>query len=114
LQGSVWELKELSHYETPIKDGFLNDIVMGDLNEDKQADLIFLETAKNNIDILSVSPSGEMTPAIRWQVFEERTFRNRRNDLPEPREALVADVTGDKRKDLVILVHDRILLYPQE
>jgi len=24
------------------------------------------------------------------------------------------DVTGDGRKDLVILVHDRILLYPQE
>jgi len=31
----------------------------------------------------------------------------------EPREALVADVTGDGRNDLIILVHDRILVYPQ-
>jgi hypothetical protein len=32
----------------------------------------------------------------------------------EPREALVADVTGDGLNDLLVLVHDRILLYPQE
>jgi hypothetical protein len=114
LQGSTWEMEEMSHYETPIKDGYLNDIVMGDLNQDKQSDLVFLETAKNYIDILSARPGGEMSPAIRWQVFEERTFRSRRNDMPEPREALVAEMTGDKKNDLIILVHDRILLYPQE
>ena len=34
--------------------------------------------------------------------------------MPEPREALVADVTGDKKNDLIVLVHDRILVYPQE
>jgi hypothetical protein len=53
-------------------------------------------------------------PANRWQVFEERTFRGRRNDIPEPREAFIGDFTGDNRSDLAVLVHDRILLYPQE
>jgi len=38
----------------------------------------------------------------------------RAGDLGEPREALIADLTGDGRNDLVIVVHDRILLYPQE
>ena len=37
----------------------------------------------------------KLVPANRWQVFEERTFRSRRNDSLEPREAVVADVTGD-------------------
>jgi hypothetical protein len=27
---------------------------------------------------------------------------------------LVVDVTGDGKNDLVVLVHDRILVYPQE
>ena len=27
---------------------------------------------------------------------------------------LVADVTGDGRNDLIIIVHDRVLVYPQE
>jgi hypothetical protein len=53
-------------------------------------------------------------PADRWQVFEQHTFRGRDNALPEPREALVMDVTGDKKNDLVVLVHNRILVYPQE
>jgi len=53
-------------------------------------------------------------PANRWQVFEERAFRGRRADFAEPREAVVADVTGDGKNDLIILVHDRILVYPQE
>ena len=56
----------------------------------------------------------KLVPANRWQVFEERTFRSRRSDLPEPREAAVADVTGDGKNDLIVLVHDRILVYPQE
>jgi hypothetical protein len=31
----------------------------------------------------------------------------------EPREVVVADVTGDGKKDLLLLVHDRVLIYPQ-
>jgi hypothetical protein len=48
-------------------------------------------------------------------VFEERTFRSRRGtDQGEPREALIIDLTGDGRNDLALVVHDRILVYPQE
>jgi hypothetical protein len=34
--------------------------------------------------------------------------------MPEPREALISDVTGDGKSDLIVLVHDRILVYPQD
>ena len=57
---------------------------------------------------------GKLVPMNRWQVFEERSFRGRRGDQLEPREALIADVTGDGKNDLVLIVHDRILVYPQE
>jgi len=53
-------------------------------------------------------------PADRWQVFEQHTFRGSSDSMPEPREALIADVTGDGKNDLIVLVHDRILVYPQE
>jgi hypothetical protein len=114
LQGKVWELKELDSYETPIKDGHLNDVVTGDLDNDGRKDLVFLETAKNYIDLVTFDARRKLVPANRWPVFEERTFRSRRSEMPEPREALVTDVTGDGKKDLVILVHDRILVYPQQ
>ncbi|HWD19495.1 MAG TPA: VCBS repeat-containing protein [Verrucomicrobiae bacterium] len=114
LTGDVWELGELDSYETPIRDGHLSDLVVGDLNHDGRKDLVFFETAKNYLDLVTFEPPHQLVPATRWQVFEERTFRSRRNDSLEPREAAVADVTGDGKNDLIVLVHDRLLLYPQE
>ncbi len=61
-----------------------------------------------------MTKNHKLVPGDRWQVFEQHTFRGATAALPEPREALVADVTGDGKKDLIVLVHDRILVYPQE
>jgi hypothetical protein len=114
LGGETWDMVELDGFETPIKDGRLNDVVSGDLNQDGRKDLVFLETGKGYLDIVIFEPPKRLVPATRWQVFEERTFRSRRGDSMEPREALIEDVTGDRKNDLIVLVHDRILVYPQE
>ena len=114
LSGDVWELKELDGYETPIKDAHLNDIVTGDLDNDGRKDLVFLETARNYLDLVIFDAQHKLVPANRWQVFEERTYRGRTGSLPEPREAVVARMTGRAKNDLAVLVHDRILLYQQE
>ena len=113
LAGDVWELHELDGYETPIKDGYLNDVVAGDLDNDGRKDLVFMETAKHYLDLVIVDSHHKLVPADRWPVFEERSFR-RGSGGAEPREAVVADVTGDGRNDLIVLVHDRVLVYPQE
>ena len=112
--GEVWEFAELDSYETPIKDGHLTDVIAGDLNNDGRKDLVFLETAKNYLDLVTYEKPHKLVPATRWPVFEEKTFRARGNDSTEPREAVVADVTGDGKADLIVLVHDRLLVYPQE
>jgi hypothetical protein len=85
LQGDVWELATLDGYETPIKDGHLNDVVTGDLDNDGRKDLVFMESARNYLDLVTFTAQKKLAPTDRWQVFEERTFRSRRNDLPEPR-----------------------------
>ena len=114
LAGDTWEFVTLDGYETPIKDGYLNDVVSGDLDHDGRKELVFMETAKNHIDLVVFDKHHKLIPGDRWQVFEQRTFRGRGGEAPEPREAVVADLTGDGKNDLVVVVHDRILLYPQE
>jgi hypothetical protein len=73
-----------------------------------------LETAKNYLDIVNFNSRHKLVPAVRWQVFEQHTFRGSTDALPEPREALVANVTGGKKNDLIVVVHDRLLVYPQD
>ncbi len=114
LAGDAWEYKTLDDYETPIKDGFLNDMVSGDLDNDGRKDLVFMETSKNHLDLVIFDKEHKLVPGDRWQVFEQKSFRGRGSDSTEPREAVVADLTGDGRNDLAVVVHDRILLYPQE
>ena len=114
LAGDVWDFTMLDGYDTTIKDGYLNDVMAGDLTGSGRKELVFLETAKNYLDIVSFNSQHKLVPAIRWQVFEQHTFRDAADALPEPREAVVADVTGDGKNDLIVLVHDRILVYPQE
>jgi hypothetical protein len=114
LAGDVWTFSALDGYDTPIKDGYLNDVVAGDLSDTGRKNLVFLETAKNYLDLVTFDFHHKLVPANRWQVFEQHTFRGRADAMPEPREALVADVTGDKKNDLIVVVHDRILVYPQE
>ncbi len=114
LTGDTWQWVELDGYETRVKDGRLNDVISGDLNQDGRKDLVFMETARNHLELVNFDREGHLIPVNRWQVFEERSFRGRRGDQPEPREGLIVDVTGDGKNDLVIIVHDRILVYPQE
>ena len=114
FQGAIWEFTELDGYESPIKDAYLHDVVSGDLNRDGRKDLVFLETGKSYLDVVTYERPHQLVPADRWQVFEERTFRNRRADSAEPREALVVDINNDGKNDLVVVVHDRIIVYPQE
>ncbi|MGH7988748.1 MAG: hypothetical protein ACREDS_00930, partial [Limisphaerales bacterium] len=114
LAGDVRELTVLDGYDTPIKNGYLNDVTAGDLNHSGRKQLVFMETAKNYLDLVYFNSKHKLVPGIRWQVFEQHTFRGNSDALPEPREAIVADVTGDKKNDLIIIVHDRIIVYPQE
>ena len=114
LGGPVWAWEEMDSYETPIKQGQLRDVIAGDLNGDGRKDIVFLETARGYVDLVQFTQQHKLVSGNRWPVFEERTFRNRRTDMPEPREALIMDMTGDGKNDLLLLVHDRVLLYPQE
>lgn len=105
-------LVEKHSYETAIKDAYLMDSVVGDLNGDGVRDLAVVDGRKANVEILTTLPSGDFVKALAFQVFQGKRFRDEPEARGEPREVLIGDVTGDKRDDLVIVVHDRLIVYP--
>ena len=108
-------LEELATFESPRKDSLLVDVAAGDLNGDGHADLAVLDNQTHAIDIVSVQPGPKLVQALSFKVFEEKSFHGgSRGAGLEPREMLIVDVTGDGLADLLLLTHDRILLYPQD
>jgi len=66
------------------------------------------------VEILNYGEKQGLKHALNFKVFEEKTFSRSNRSGVNPREALIVDVTGDNRKDLVLLCHDRVLVYPQD
>jgi len=113
-------LRETASYETSIRNGRLNDMVLGDLNGDGRMDVLASEGTKNRLELLTWQGADKpLERALSWRVFEAKSFAGSRFDpgsrrSSEPREFDIKDVTGDGKPDIVLLVHDRILVYPQQ
>jgi hypothetical protein len=105
-------------YETKIKDGAYGNFVAGDINSDGRVDIVMVEYKRNHIEILALDARTKPVPAMRFKIFEQKSYRQdgreRGKFSVEPREMLIDDVTNDGKADLVTLIHDRIIVYPQD
>ena len=104
-------LIEQSEFETKLKNSRFSDVVAGDLNHDGRTDLVVSDIGGNYVHILTFDADNALVFALKFRVFETKQFRQGRQ-TPAPREMCVADVTGDGYDDLLLIAHDRVLLYP--
>ena len=84
----------------------------GDLNGDGLLDLAAVDGARGELEILAGTPKG-FEPALGFPVFEKKTFSGGGRGV-EPRAILVRDFNGDGLDDVVLLIHDRWIMYPQQ
>lgn len=104
-------LVEQHSYESDTKDAWLGDAVIGDVNHDGVRDVAAVDMGKAAIEILTTPPGGGFVKAMRFQVFQGKRFAERLTPAVS-REVLIGEVTGDGIDDIVLLVHDRLIVYP--
>ncbi len=113
----VQQLERMFSYETKIKDGSYGALTTGDINGDGRVDIIMVEYKHNHIEILALDSAGRPVPAFAFKVFEDKHYSRAMPQQMagvEPRQLKVADVTGDGKGDLVTIIHDRVIVYPQD
>ena len=112
---SDFEMKEVAVFESERDDAYPADVIAGDLNGDGQVDLTLIDTSIDGVAILKYDGEDGIREATNFRVFEEKRLVSEDKDRgTEPREGMVVDLTGDGRADLILLCHDRMLLYPQD
>ena len=113
---AVQSLEQQFSYETKIKDGRYGHLTTGDINSDGRVDIIMVEYNRDHIEILALDSQNKPIPAMRFRIFEQKGYRSEKRSKAriEPRELKIADVTGDGKNDLVTVIHDRIIIYPQD
>jgi hypothetical protein len=106
-------LKTILSYEPTRDQARLADLIVGDLNADGQPDIALTDPGEHFVEIVTKGTSKELERALAFKIFERKSLRNV-SDLVEPRDIGIGDVDGDTRADLVLIVHDRVLVYRQD
>ena len=108
-------IKELASFESQLDKVYPTDIIAGDLNGDGKVDLAITDSRSHFVEILQYRPDSGLKHALYFRIFEQKSFRNEdEGGGTDPREGLAVDVTGDGLQDLLLLTHDRLILYPQD
>ena len=112
--GADYELKEIRSYESAIKDANLYETAVGDLNADGKPDVALTDTRNFMIELVSLKGEKDFRHEMKWRIFEKKIHGGRDRGGSQPHEIACGDFNGDGRADLAIMVHDRLIVYPQD
>ena len=119
LTGQTHQLVKIASFEPDIKAGRYGALTAGDVNSDNRPDIVLCERRKQHVEVLTFNTRARLVAATKFKVFEQaQAPQANKFDLDgsggEPKTAVVGDVTGDGKGDLILLVHDRLIVYPQD
>jgi len=134
----AWTREVVADYETDLDRVRYAGVAVGDLSGNGQVEIVAVDPGNQVLEVLVLRPldpaletprqrvpsrfarrqeaaAWNLDPVLHFTVFDrnQHAAMARRGGSGEPREMIMADVTSDGLVDLVLLVHNRLLIYPQ-
>ncbi|MFM1801844.1 MAG: hypothetical protein RJA81_1196 [Planctomycetota bacterium] len=117
LGAKPYRVETLASYETTERRSRLGDVLAADLGGSDGPEIAWIDIGEHAVHLTPVQVAGEdrlnLLKGLVFKVFEEKSFRDVRS-LGEPRDVAAGDVDGDSLPDLVLIAHDRVLIYRQD
>jgi hypothetical protein len=100
-------------FESTLNDVDPNMLTVGDLDGDGAMEIVLVDSTRSHVmQVLKRGTGGNWHSVLHFPIFESDPFREAdEGGSRQPRELLIADVTGDGREDLLLLIHDKLLIY---
>ncbi len=122
LRPDTFAIEEKMIYETDLKDTVYGQLVAGPLDGDGRDDLVVFDTVKSHVMELLLageasgsSPDASLRSTLHFKLFEvDPHFQGQRGSRFQPHASILADLNADGRKDIAVLMHDRLIIYPQQ
>jgi hypothetical protein len=76
--------------------------------------LVSIDGVEHSINFLKIQ-KNTLNSILKFKVFDAISYRGRNNvRVEEPKEIYIEDMNNDKKDDIILFVHDKILIYYQE
>ncbi len=113
LEGQRLALREVESWRSADERQYHHELKAGDVNGDGFQDLVSLDAGQQMCEIFTFTQSEHLLYATGFQVFESQLFSGGEPREFQPSQVQITDVTADGANDIILLSHDRILVYPQ-
>lgn len=113
LAGERITLQEIESWRSELERMVEHELAVGDVNSDGYADMVSLDAGEQMLEIFTFTEGGKMLYVTGFKIYETRIFSSGAPSEYEPSQVFISDLTGDGANDIVLLAHDRVLLYPQ-
>ena len=113
IEGDRIKLHELQSWRSENERRVQHELAMGDVNSDGYSDMVSLDAGEQMLEIFTFSQDAKMLYATGFKIFESRIFSSGEPREWQPSQVIITDLTNDNKSDVLLLSHDRLILYKQ-